>query len=155
MKKWLGMASSAVAGVLGLVFLALSAFSMKFGGLSETINGYDLIKESADIKGYTLYKIATIALIVVAALLIVWAIVLLLNNLNVLKVKFNLNIINVVALAVFAVLAIVSLIALFVMGGDVPSPVTGSPAVGAWLNLVVAVLACVGGILPLVLKSKK
>ncbi len=165
MKKWLGMISSAAAGVLGFVFLALASFYQKITMVgvssSDTFNAYDLIKESADnIKGFGLYKAFTIILIVVAALLIAWALVLLLKNLKVLKIKFNVNIVNIALLTLFAVSAIVSIIALFVMGGDFAVNVGGSgvkagPAIGAWLNLAVGVLALVCGIIPAVSKSKK
>lgn len=170
MKKWLGMVSSAVAGILTFVFLALAALSVKVSmtlagtTTSETeTTAYEFIKESAEdvnTKGFGLYKAMTIIMIVVAVILVVWAIVMLLQNLNVLKLKFNLNLVNTIILAVFAVVAIIALIALFVMGGDMSGDVVSvsvkaAPAIGAWLNTVVAVLACAGGVTAMVMSKKK
>lgn len=171
MKKWLGMVSTAVAGILTFVFLALAALSVKVSmtlagtttSETETKTAYELIKESAEdvnAKGFGLYKAMTIIMIVVAVILVVWAIVMLLQNLNVLKLKFNLNLVNTIILVVFAVVAIIALIALFVMGGDMSGDAVGvsvkaAPAIGAWLNTVVAVLACAGGVTAMVMSKKK
>lgn len=171
MKKWLGMVSSALAGILTFVFMALATIyfkaSMTVAGNTtsntETETAYNLIKESvseSSPKGFGLYKVMTIVMIVVAVLLMLWAIVMLLQNLNVLKLKFNLNLVNAIILAVFAVVAIIALIALFVMGGDLSGEALGAslkvgPAVGAWLNTVVAVLACAGGVTAMVMKKSK
>ena len=164
MKKWLGMISSAVMGVLAFVFLAISNFFTKMsyasGSQSETVSGYELIKESTENapKGFGLYKAFTIIMIIVAVLLLAWAVVMLLNNLNVLKLKFNLNLVNTILLAVFAVVVLVAFIALIVMGVDTSTSalgmkITAGPAVGAYLNLVLALAACAGGVVALVKKK--
>lgn len=150
MKKYLGAIISGLLGVLAFVFLSLPNLAATALGETDTINAWDLLKDetSADIAGYGLYKFATIALIVVAVILIICAVVMLLKN--VLKIKFNLNIINNIVLAVFALLAIMAIIALFIIAGDMQelmALINGSVAVGigAWFNAVLAVVGCVCG----------
>ena len=153
MKKWLGTICSAAVAVLAFVFLSIPQWVIKTTeGIEyrQTVNAWDMIKEeTGEIAGYGFYKFAVIALIVVACLLAVWAVVLLLKNLNVLKLKFNLALVNNILLAVFAVLAICAVIALFVMGGDIiPDNAKGvfaGPSWGAWLNAAVGVVAAAGG----------
>ncbi len=159
MKKWLGMISSAVAGVFGIVFLFLAGLTMRQSSLSESISGFNLLKEDvSEITSAVIYKIFTIVLIVVAILLIVWSFLLLLNNLKVLKLKFNSNIVTVIGLAIFAVCAIVGFISLTTLGGEIGISSHMDyygPGVGTWLNLVVGVLACACGVTSLVLNKKK
>ena len=118
--------------------------------MRETANLWDMAKEDmGDFAGVGFYKFSAIALIVVACLLAVWGIVLLLQNLNVLKLKFNLALVNNILLAVAFVLAVCALIALFVMGGDIfPDGIEGvfaGPSWGAWLNAAVGVVAAACG----------
>lgn len=159
MKKWLGMIGSAVAGVLGIVFLFLAGLTGKTDLTSYSESGFDILKLNSDgLTSVTFYKIFTIILIVVAALLIVWSILLLLNNLNVLKFKFNCNIVTVIGLAIFAVCAIVGVISMFAVGNETGAAEHFSyygPGIGAWLNLVVGVLACACGVTSLVINTKK
>lgn len=158
MKKYLGAIISGLLGVLTYVFLSIPQMLTKatFLGQTEsnTTNAWDMIKEDPgiEIAGYGLYKFAVIALAIVAGVLIVCSIVMLLKN--VLKLKFNLNIINNIVLAALAVLAVLALIALFVMGADMKelmgiipdgAELYIGPGVGAWLNAILAVVGCAGG----------
>ena len=158
MKKWLGTICSAAVAVLAFVFLSIPQFVMKADALDmrQTYSLWDTLTEEntvlfEELSGYGFYKFAAIALIVVACLLAVWAVVLLLQNLNVLKLKFNLALVNNILLAVAAVLAICALIALFVMGGDALEGVPAEfeafagPSWGAWLNAAVGVVAAACG----------
>jgi len=158
MKKFLGAICSAAVGALTFLFLSLDSMVSKTtaGSLENksALNAWDLIGESseyaAEIQGYTLYKISTIALIIVASLLILSAIILLLQNLKVFKSKVNFAGINNVLLTIFAVLALVAVIAVFVMAKDlVPEAASNNLSVyaglGAWLNLAVGAVACVAG----------
>jgi hypothetical protein len=120
MKKWLGTICSFAVAALSFVFLSIAQFVMKMSSklVNErtTSNAWDLINETSENSpaGFGFYKFATITLIVIACLLAVWAIVLLLKNLGVLKLKFNLALVNNILLALFAIFAICALIALFV-----------------------------------------
>ena len=158
MKKWLGTICSAAVAVLTFVFLSIPQFVSKSDVLDvrQTCNLWDFFTEEnsvlfEEISGYGFYKFAAIALIVVACLLAVWAVVLLLKNLGVLKLKFNLALVNNILLAVAFVLAVCALIALFVMGGDM---LEGAPAAlelyagpswGAFLNVGFAAVAAACG----------
>ena len=152
MKKWLGTICSFATAALIFVFLSIPQFVMKsttdLVEFRQAFNAWDLLEQTSEgaPNGFGFYKFATIALIVVACLLAVWGIVLLLQNLGVLKVKFNLALVNNILLAVAFVLAVCALIALFVMGGD--AGIEGffvGPSWGAWLNAAVALVAAVCG----------
>ena len=96
-------------------------------------------------------------MIIVAVLLLVSAVLLLLINLNILKVNVNFDFINKVLLIVFVSCAFISLMGLFVMSADMSGTVSGvtlkvSPAIGAWLNIICAIITC---ILPWVLRSEQ
>jgi len=163
MKKWLGVIFSGALGILTFVFLSVSNFVSKatFGSETErnTVNAWDLLKdgtEGMDVKGYTLFKIFAIALIVVAIILVLYAVVLALKNLNVLKINFNLNLINNILLSVFAFCAIMAIVALFIMGNDMQSilgPLAEAagvsykvyPGFGAWANTVLGIAGCACG----------
>lgn len=157
MKKWLGTICSFATAALIFVFLSIPQFVMKITEgieIRETYNAWDIFggeyaESFAEIAGCGFYKFAAIALIIVACLLAAWAIVLLLQNLGVLKLKFNLALVNNILLAVAFVLAVCALIALFVMGGDVlPDGIEGAfagPSWGAFLNVGFAAVAAACG----------
>ncbi len=154
MKKFIGAISSAVMGALAFVFFALAAMTQKMtiGSVSdsESFSAWDMLEykiAKMDSIGFTIYKIATIAMIVVACLLILSAVVLLLKNLNVFKTKINFTLINNILLAVFAGLALVAVIAMFVfiqteLGDVMNESFKAFAGVGAWLNLVFGALLC-------------
>ncbi len=163
MKKWLGMASSAAMGIFAFIFMAFSAFFMKISYAGQTqmlekISGYKLLKQSiqeTNIDGFGLYKVFSIIMLILAVLLIAWAVVMLLQNLNVLRLKFDLELVNMILLAAFAFVVIVAFIALIVMGASSSSEMAGAklvagPAAGAYLNLVLALAACAGGVVAFV-----
>lgn len=158
MKKFLGAICSAAVGALTFLFLSLNAMVSKttVGSLENksAVNAWDMLGETSEsaleIQGFSLYKFSTIALIVVASLLILSAIILLLQNLKVFKSKVNFAGINNVLLTIFAVLALVAVIAVFVMAKEiVPAAASNNMSVyaglGAWLNLAVGAVACVAG----------
>lgn len=157
MKKWLGTICSVAVAALSFVFLSIAQLVMKMSSklVNErtTSNAWDLLDQTNKNApaGFGFYKFATITLIVIACLLAVWAIVLLLKNLGVLKLKFNLALVNNILLALFAIFAVCALIALFVMGGDLANSFGNAeglfigPSWGAWLNAVVGVAAAVCG----------
>ena len=153
MKKYIGVICSGVASIFMFIFLSVSNLastaSVTIYGQSvkesNSVNAWDILKDSSSIKGYDLYKIFTILMIIVAVLLLVSAVLLLLKNLNVLKLNVNLDFINKVLLIVFASCAFISLIGLFVMSADMSETVSGvalkvSPAIGAWLNVICAII---------------
>lgn len=165
MKKYIGVICSGVASIFMFIFLSVSNLTSTASATiygqsikeSNSINGWDILKDSSSIKGYDLYKIFTILMIIVAVLLLVSAVLLLLKNLNVLKVDANFEFINKVLLIVFVLCAFISLMGLFVMSADMSGTVSGitlkvSPAIGAWLNIICAIITC---ILPWVLRSEQ
>jgi hypothetical protein len=157
MKKYIGAICSAAAGILTFVFLALHWMSMKMTveaiNLSEKdgVSGWDLLKDgSSKVKGYTLFKISTIIMIVVASVLILSAIIMILRNLNILKFKFNFNMINNMLLSALVVVVALAIVGIFIMAGESSVSIGGTEisayaSVGAWLMAAVAVVACAAG----------
>lgn len=151
MRKYIGAVSSALMGILTFVFLGLNWMSTQLGSLDPTsTSAYDLIKESIEVDGFTLYKVFTIIAIVVACLLIISAIIMILRNLKILKFKFNMNLINNILLILFLVCVVVAIIGLIIMCGEmsvdagvgnISVEVTNCyPGVGAWLTLGFAIV---------------
>ena len=152
MKKYIGAFASGLAGILTFVFLSLDGLFAKAsaGGLSTSsgTSGWDILKEDgSNVDGYTLYKIAVIAMIVIACLLILSAVVIILKNAKVFKSKAKFNVINNVLLALFALATIIAFVGACVMGGDmsVGETIKVTAGVGSWLNMVVGVVACAMG----------
>ena len=150
MKKYIGAISSALMGILTFVFLGLTWMSTKISaaGVSTdttSTSAYDLIKESSEVDGFTLYKVFTIIAIVVACLLIVSAIIMILRNLNILKFKFSMNLINNILLILFLVCVVVAIIGLIMMCGELSGSAFGveqstTPGIGAWLTVAFAIV---------------
>lgn len=161
MKKFIGAICSGVAGILTFVWLSLDWFTQKFtmGSLTEKegITGWNLITNKVEgepaglemFKGaYTLHRVAAIAMLVIACLLIVSAVVLLLKNLNVIKCKFNFNIVNNILLTLFVVAVILAIVGVSIMGSELCKALGNSEGlsayagIGAWLALAFSVVAC-------------
>lgn len=150
MKKYIGAISSALMGILTFIFLGLAWMSTKISaaGISTdtaSTSAYDLIKESSEVDGFTLYKVFTIIAIVVACLLIVSAIIMILRNLNILKFKFSMNLINNILLILFLVCVVVAIIGLIMMCGELSGSAFGveqstTPGIGAWLTVAFAIV---------------
>lgn len=155
MRKYIGAVSSALMGILTFVFLGLAWMSTKISaaGVSTdpaSTSAYDLIKESSEVDGFTLYKVFTIIAIVVACLLIVSAVIMILRNLKILKFKFNMNLINNILLILFLVCVVVAIIGLIIMCGEmsvdagvgnISVEVTNCyPGIGAWLTVAFAIV---------------
>lgn len=157
MKKYIGAFASGLAGILTFVFLSLDGLFVKAsaGGLSTSTStsGWDIIKDEnglyANVDGYTLYKIAAIAMIVIACLLILSAVVIILKNAKVFKSKAKFNVINNVLLALFALATILAFVGACVMGGEksVGETIKVTAGLGSWLNMVVGVVACAMGLM--------
>ena len=169
MKKLVGAISAILVGALNFVFLSIANLLAKttVGSTTSTAKwtAWEIIKDADEtwknVNGYTFFKIFAIVGIVVSALLILAGVIALLKNLNVLKMKFNIELVNAALLALFALCAILVVVALAIMSNDLSGEALGikvnySPAVGAWLNLVFGVLGCACGLLALgKAKSKK
>ena len=148
MRKYIGAISSALMGILTFVFLSLPTMSTEYSAFGLTsdpqnLSGWDLLKKSWEVDGFTLYKVFTIIAIVVACLLIISAVIMILRNLKVLKFKFSMNLINNILLILFLVCAIVAFVGLVQMCGSAGAlgvEVSTTPAVGAYLLLGFAVV---------------
>lgn len=154
MKKYIGAFASGLAGILTFVFLSLDGLFVKAsaGGLSTSTStsGWDILKDDgSNVDGYTLYKIAVIAMIVIACLLILSAVVIILKNAKVFKSKAKFNVINNVLLALFALATILAFVGACVMGGErsVGETIKVTAGLGSWLNMVVGVVACAMGLM--------
>lgn len=152
MKKYIGAFASALAGILTFVFLSLDGLVSKTtaGSLSTSngISGWDILStEGSSPEGIVLYKIAVIAMIVLASLLIISAVVIILKNAKVFKSKAKFNVINNILLALFALSTILAFVGACVMGGNISvgSVVKGMAGIGSWLNMVAGVVACAMG----------
>ena len=168
MKKFIGAICSAVAGILTFIMLCFDWFVQKNYFLGELVGersatGWELISNKVkmdkyvvegafdDFKGaYVLHRVFAIIMLVVAVLLIVSAIILFLKNLNVIKSKFNFNKVNNILLTVFAVVVLIALAGIGVMALGAAKEVADLdgykisifPAVCAWIQLAVSVVAC-------------
>ena len=152
MMQYIGAFASGLAGILTFVFLSLDGLFVKAsaGGLSTSTStsGWDILKDDvSNIDGYTLHKIAVIAMIVIACLLILSAVVIILKNAKVFKSKAKFNVINNVLLALFALATILAFVGACVMGGEMSDGETikVTAGLGSWLNMVVGVVACAMG----------
>ncbi len=152
MKKYIGVICSGLMAVLTFIFLSINWMNTKVtaGSLTTTEDGsnaWNLLKESSDVNGYTLWKVFTIIAIVLAVLLIISAVIMVLINTKVLKAKFSMNLINNILLTVFLVCVVVAIIGLVIMCNKLTGTIVGIetstyPAVGAWLTLGFAVVTC-------------
>lgn len=154
MKKWIAPICSAVAGIFSFIMLCLDWCKMSKGAYSVEFTGWEIIKNKDDmfsnafykLDGYGFYKFAAIAMLVVAVLAILMAVVLVLKNLNVIKVDFNLNLINNVLLSLLVLFVILTFVALLIMSKDeVLKSLDTAAQVGAWLQLVISGAACACG----------
>lgn len=151
MKKFIGAICSAAAGILTFILLALNWMTAKISmGVNEksSVSGWDLLKDNSDVKGFTLYKLSAIIMIILASVLIISAVVLILQNLKVLKFKFNFNLINNIILTVFALFVILAVIGALIMAGEMSESALGvsincSVAIGGWLMAIVGIASCV------------
>ena len=164
MKKFIGAICSGAAGLLTFVWLCLPWFTQKvtMGGESEkmTFSGWNLLTNTYEgekagfevFKGaYTLHRVFAIIALVVACLLVAYAVVLVLKNLNVIKFNFKFNFVNNIALSVFAAVVLMAVVGVIVIAvaalkemGN-PEYLSMYASVGAWLSLVSAAAACACG----------
>ena len=152
MKKLVGPICSFVVAIAMFIFLSIPCFDYKASVGStasyEKYSAWKVLKDvSSDVNGYVLFKIFTIAMIVVAVLLIIVGLLLLLKNLGALKLKFNLNMLNNILLAAYVLMVVLALVGLFVMAGDMSGEALGvkvqyTVGIGMWLNVVFAVAGC-------------
>ncbi len=163
MKKFIGAICSAVAGILTFIWLSLDwcvagpkANKMEFSGWELIANKHtegkvtikNFFTEQIKFEGYKMARVFAIIMLVVACLLIVSAVVMLLKNLNVLKVKLNLSLINNILLAVFVAALVLTVIGLLIMRADIldkASTWSCYAGVGLYLQAVTAVAACACG----------
>ena len=168
MKKFIGAICSGAAGLLTFIWLSLPWFATSTEGMKMTASGWQLIANKATIKGegmsmviedvftefkaaYTLSKVFAIIALVVACLLVAYAVVLVLKNLNVIKFNFKFNLVNNIALSVFAAVVLMAVVGVVIMAiaglkemGN-PDGLSMYASVGAWLSLVSAAAACACG----------
>jgi len=151
MKKWIAPICSAVAGIFSFIMLSLNWCIMESKYVKFEFTGWEILKnekemfknEAWTLDGYGFYKFAAIAMLVVAVIAIIAAVVLLLNNLNVIKLNLNLNLINNIILSVLVLFVILAIVALFVMSKDEFLKQADTAAgIGAWLQLAISIIAC-------------
>lgn len=160
MKKWIGTISSALAGILTMVFLAIPALTMKTPLGSENYSGWDILTDKAfadiDFTSVTWYRIFAWIMVVLAIILIVMAVLQLFANLKVIKMPAILSTINSVALIAIAIFAILTLIANFgiraefidMFGGKEILELSNSKIVvnaSLWLTAILNVITAVCG----------
>ena len=158
MRKYIGAICSFVTGIATFIFLSIAHFVFSSGMFHESLNAWDMLKEADEftgIDGYGLYKTATIFLIILAVLAILSGIVMLLQNLGVLKFKFNWNIIHVAILGLYVLFALLALIGMLTIVGKVNAGTSYyHVGVGVYLGLVLGALALGYAIYELVLQKK-
>lgn len=146
MKKFLGPVLSILMGALTFVFLSIPnlVISSKVINSSETMNAWDVLKNyNSDFEGYVFYKIAVIALIVVASLAILSGLVLLLCNTKVIKSKLNFNKVNNCVLTLLVIANVIVLIAGLIFASKLENALFGyALGVGVWFNLALSAIVC-------------
>lgn len=150
MKKFVGAICSAVAGLVAIIMLSLNWCTLKMGSFKQSYTGWELIEDEfksfKELDGYVMYKIFAIVLFVVAIILLVSALLMLLKSLNVLKLNINLSFINNILLSVLVLAVILALVGLLIMSkDDMLEGIKCFAAVGAWVTLVVSIVACGAG----------
>ena len=168
MKKFIGAICSGVAGVVTLIMLCFDWMVAKVTMAGETmleqkLTGWNLLTnkmkgESAGMEtfkgAYTLYKVAAIIMLIVAILLIAYAVVLLLKNLNVIKFNFKFNLVNNILLTVLVATIVAAFAAIAIMAINFVKEASEPayelvakmfPAVCAWIALAVSAAACACG----------
>ena len=165
MKKYLGALSAGLTSILMFVFLSIPCLTLNVANNTTTNNysGWQIlsgVNESSStifssLDSYGLLKTFTIILLVIGCLLAVLAIIMLLQNTKIIKVKFNFNFINVLLQILFCVSVIVIMIAMsnlnsdLNLNGDLGTTITQTIktyytiGMGTIFNLIVGVIATV------------
>ena len=146
MKKFIGPICSILMGALTFVFLSIT-YLTEYVKLLDTTTGYNVWKifdvYESNVDGYVFFKIATIALIVLASLLIISGLILLLCNTKVIKTKVNFNLINNCLLTLTVVANVLGLIAGIIMVNYLTnSLIVAKLGIGLWLNLAFNIAIC-------------
>ncbi|MCR5553204.1 MAG: hypothetical protein K6F08_00435 [bacterium] len=146
MKKFIGPICSILMGTLTFVFASITYLTEYVKGL-DTTTGYNVWKIfdvfDSNVDGYVFFKIATIALIVLASLLIISGLILLLCNTKVIKTKVNFNLINNCLLTLAVVANVLGLIAGIIMTNYLTNAlIIAKLGVGLWLNLAFSISVC-------------
>lgn len=163
MKKYLGALSAGLTSILMFVFLSIPCLTLNVANNTTTNNysGWQIlsgVNESSStifssLDSYGLLKTFTIILLVIGCLLAVLAIIMLLQNTKIIKVKFNFNFINVLLQILFCVSVIVIMIAMSNLNSDLGTAITQTIktyytiGMGTIFNLIVGVIATVLSIL--------
>lgn len=163
MKKYLGALSAGLTSILMFVFLSIPCLTLNVANNTTTNNysGWQIlsgVNESSstlfsNLDSYGLLKTFTIILLVIGCLLAVLAIIMLLQNTKIIKVKFNFNFINVLLQILFCVSVIVIMIAMSNLNSDLGTTITQTIktyytiGMGTIFNLIVGVIATVLSIL--------
>lgn len=151
MKKFIGAICSIASAGLLFLFLSLSNLvsTTIATNVTTSMTGWDILQLNTETNGLLLYKIFAIVAIVLAVLLIISALLLLLQNFGLLKVKINFNLINNALLFVFMASAVVMLVAGILMAGAMSANLGGYVGnntvvgLGIYLNLGVSIAAFV------------
>lgn len=153
MKKYVSAITSAIVGILTFILLSLNwmtaTISNEFFSTNDRagVSGWELLDETSA-KGASLYKLSVIIMIILSVLLVALGVIMILQNLNIIKTKFNFNKINNVLVIVFVVFVILAFISAIVMASDSGVSAMGtnvkfSLAIGGYIMIAVSVIACV------------
>ncbi len=114
MKKFISATLSIIAAALtfiGLCFPFLTT-TLGSGKLSKTtaVTGWDWLDKTSSVNGYGLTKIFTIIALVIAGLVAICAIIMLLQQLKIVKIKINFGYIVAGLLVIAAVCGIIAMV---------------------------------------------
>ena len=147
MRKIVGPLCSFLAGVMIFVFLSIPYFITKttvegVADVTGSENAWQMLQNyDANTNGYVMFKVATIIMIVLASILIVWSVLLALNNFDMFHFDFiNFNLMNTLVLFLLVVATVVQMIAILMMmnfiGGTLAGVTTSAyGGIGLWLNI--------------------
>ena len=148
---------SFLAGVLCFVFLSVPYFLTRVvvdgEPTTKTENAWQMLKNyDGAVNGCIMFKVATIVMIVLASILIVWSILLLLRNFDILKTDMvNLNLMNTFVLFLLVVATLIQMIAILMMSNFVGVAIEGVigayTGVGLWLNIATSMIAFVSALM--------
>lgn len=126
MKKFLSAGLAIATAVLTFVFFSIPCLTTKIGDRVVTDRtGWQMLSDfTADFNGFTLYQIFAIVTMIVAGLIVIVSLIMILQQLNVIKSKANFGFINSMLLVIYTITALVTMIGGIVLGNGLSIEIT-------------------------------
>ncbi len=149
--KYISGACSLGVGVLFFIFFSISNISSKLAvpnAASTANSGWNILKVDSSNFGFILFKIFSIIAIIAVCLLIILGIILLLRDMEIVKLKDSIPLdkINTIILMILTGSILVSFIGAFIFAANLHqnnSAVDYIVSWGMWLNMICSLAACI------------